>query len=296
MDRRRSTFGPDGLFPGYANAITYGSPSNQDGTPYTVSLEIKDGTDPTGNTWVHRCNGGWMKFDLTTAIDSTTHNGLWVVTAARCFDVYQQPSDWRAKIGARSNGDTTGVSTESIRYILRHPTSDIALVKLSRRPSELSPNRFMLNFPQSANHAATNRSCVLSGWGITDSLLTDNYENLPQEQYQGTVTGITRSWCRSQYYPSIDDATFPSDVICTTAQYGCNNCADTGPFPSPCKSYDYGTPLACIYGNEAIILGVGTAQDDSQSCGDAFAGQSIPPIWVSISTYWTWIRNTVNIN
>ncbi|CAH1789600.1 unnamed protein product [Owenia fusiformis] len=281
---------------GYASAITYGNPSTLDGAAYTVSLLLRDGTDPTGQTWIHRCNGAWMKFDLTTTIDSTTHNGYWVITSARCFDTYQQPSDWRAKLGARTDTDTSNVVTQGIRYILRHPTEDIAVVKLSSRPSEASPNRMRVEFPRRNSDAATNRSCTLSGWGLTDSLLTDNYENLPLEQYQATAVGITNSWCNSQYYPTIDAAVFPSDVICTTNQLGCNNCVDEGPFPSPCKSYDYGAPLACNFGSEYRLIGVGTAQDSSQSCGDAFAGVATPPMWTYVGTYWSWLANTINAN
>ncbi|XP_067329728.1 transmembrane protease serine 9 isoform X1 [Anolis sagrei] len=136
----------------------------------------------------------------------------WLVSAAHCFNEFQDPGTWTAHAGniwlSGSSGHGRGEGSQApVARILRHPSYDadsadfdLALLQLS---TPLGPSRFVqpVCLPAASHIFPAGRKCLISGWGY----LREDFLVKPEQLQKATVELLDQALCTSLYSNALTD-------------------------------------------------------------------------------------------
>jgi secreted trypsin-like serine protease len=204
-------------------------------------------------------------------------NEQWVVTAAHCATGKVAGSLY-VRLGG-SDGAPSGERANATKVIM-HPEysgntedgSDIALIKLDRRFNINTSNLAVLATKSSENAFGTPQICSkTAGWGATESSgnATRNLRNVD-------VPILSSAQCREMNGPKITDAAH----LCAGYTQGTKD---------SCQG-DSGGPLIVRAGPTGYLL-VGVV-----SYGEGCARPGKPGVYARVSTYASWVLDTIQKN
>ncbi|XP_041086183.1 transmembrane protease serine 9-like [Polyodon spathula] len=137
-------------------------------------------------------------------------NTRWIVTAAHCFERFDDPKGWKALFGTNlATGTESGAVEVHIKTIISHPqynsqTSDydVAMLELET-PLTLGTLIQPVCLPSPSHSFPPGKRCTVSGWG---QLREDN-NHLPNSLQKAVVAIIDTALCNasSAYSGSITD-------------------------------------------------------------------------------------------
>ncbi|XP_017654605.1 transmembrane protease serine 9 isoform X1 [Nannospalax galili] len=139
---------------------------------------------------------------------ATIIGARWLVSAAHCFNEFQDPADWTAYAGTvqLSGSEASMVRTRVLR-ISKHPAYDADTADFDVAVLELlRPLRFGRYVQPACLPAATHvfparRKCLISGWGY----LKEDFLVKPEVLQKATVELLDQSLCSSLYGHSLTD-------------------------------------------------------------------------------------------
>ncbi|XP_053559001.1 transmembrane protease serine 9 [Bombina bombina] len=126
----------------------------------------------------------------------------WLVSAAHCFNDFQDPAVWVAYIGTTSlSGTDSSTVKASIKNIIKHPSYDpdtadydVAVLELES-PLKMSKYAQPICLPDSTHIFHVGKKCIITGWGY---LKEDNLVK-PEVLQKATVALMDQSLCNSLY-------------------------------------------------------------------------------------------------
>ncbi|XP_073674436.1 chymotrypsin-like protease CTRL-1 [Garra rufa] len=195
----------------------------------------------------------------------------WILTAAHCL---VEPTHHYVVLGQNDLASKDEfVQVKNISKVITHPDfnkqtmhNDIALLKLSSSveiTSRISP----ICLPSSVPHIHPGTLCVITGWGITKD------EWISQFLQEATVPIVSQTRCRRVWVMNnITDA-----MICAGAS-GASSCQG-----------DSGGPLMCERSGVWYQVGI-------VSWGDEDCVKDRPVIYTRVSSFNTWISETIRLN
>ncbi|KAM4707389.1 transmembrane protease serine 9 [Discoglossus pictus] len=139
---------------------------------------------------------------------ATIINDKWLVSAAHCFNDFQDPAVWVAYIGTTSLSGSDGSTVKaSIKNIIKHPSYDpdtadydVAVLELE---SPLKFNKYSqpICLPDSTHVFPVGKKCIITGWGY---LKEDNLVK-PEVLQKATVALMDQTLCNSLYSNVVTD-------------------------------------------------------------------------------------------
>ncbi|XP_058452857.1 trypsin 3A1-like [Malaya genurostris] len=211
--------------------------------PYQVSLQM-----------YNRCGGSIL-------------NARWVLTAAHCMSVVEDPTKLTIRAGSSYFG--SGGVVVLVRQIHLHPLQngfknyDFALLELSES-LPISENIQPIPLPARTETFEDGKQCVVSGFGFED------HDELSSDLRAAFVTVDDQQWCIN-YFAGRADVT--ESMICAGFnQKGIDSCGG-----------DSGGPLAC----GGVLAGV-------SSWGMGCHTVNYPDVYARVTSALDWIHETVN--
>uniref|UniRef100_A0A8C8SM45 Transmembrane serine protease 9 n=1 Tax=Pelusios castaneus TaxID=367368 RepID=A0A8C8SM45_9SAUR len=126
----------------------------------------------------------------------------WLVSAAHCFNEFQDPAVWAAYMGTISlSGSDSSTVKAGVSRIIPHPSYntdtadfDVAVLELD---SPVSFNKYIQPacLPGPGHHFPTGRKCLISGWGY----LREDFLVKPETLQKATVELLDQALCASLY-------------------------------------------------------------------------------------------------
>lgn len=199
----------------------------------------------------------------------------WLVSAAHCFNDFQDPAVWSAILGTTTMSGTDSSSvTVMISQIIKHPLYnldtadyDVAVLELDSR---LVFNKYIqpICLPSPTYVFPAGKSCVISGWGY----ISEDNPIKPEDLQHATVILLEQTLCSELY----------SHVI--TDQMLCAGYLD-GKVDS-CQG-DSGGPLACeAPSGKFFLAGI-------VSWGVGCAEARRPGVYTRVTRVRNWILDTI---
>ncbi|XP_074834435.1 transmembrane protease serine 9 [Carettochelys insculpta] len=132
----------------------------------------------------------------------------WLVSAAHCFNEFQDPAVWAAYMGTSSlSGADSSTVKAGIGRILPHPLYDtdtadydVALLELDR-PVPFSKYIQPACLPGPGHRFRPGRTCLISGWGY----LREDFLVKPETLQKATVELLDQALCASLYSHTLTD-------------------------------------------------------------------------------------------
>uniref|UniRef100_A0A8C6I812 Transmembrane protease serine 9 n=1 Tax=Mus spicilegus TaxID=10103 RepID=A0A8C6I812_MUSSI len=139
---------------------------------------------------------------------ATIIGARWLVSAAHCFNEFQDPAQWAAQAGSvhLSGSEASAVRTRVLR-IAKHPAYDadtadfdVAVLELAR---PLPFGRYVQPacLPAATHVFPPGKKCLISGWGY----LKEDFLVKPEVLQKATVELLDQSLCSSLYGHSLTD-------------------------------------------------------------------------------------------
>uniref|UniRef100_I3N156 Transmembrane serine protease 9 n=1 Tax=Ictidomys tridecemlineatus TaxID=43179 RepID=I3N156_ICTTR len=139
---------------------------------------------------------------------ATVIGARWLVSAAHCFNEFQDPSQWVAFTGTThlSGSEASAVRSRVVR-IAKHPSYnpdtadfDVAVLELARA---LPLGRYIQPacLPAPTHVFPPGRKCLISGWGY----LKEDFLVKPEVLQKATVELLDQALCAGLYGPSLTD-------------------------------------------------------------------------------------------
>nr|XP_027808174.1 transmembrane protease serine 9 [Marmota flaviventris] len=139
---------------------------------------------------------------------ATVIGARWLVSAAHCFNEFQDPSQWVAFTGTThlSGSEASAVRSRVVR-IAKHPSYnpdtadfDVAVLELARA---LPLGRYIqpVCLPAPTHVFPPGRKCLISGWGY----LKEDFLVKPEVLQKATVELLDQALCAGLYGPSLTD-------------------------------------------------------------------------------------------
>nr|XP_020649785.1 transmembrane protease serine 9 [Pogona vitticeps] len=134
---------------------------------------------------------------------ATILSARWLVSAAHCFNEFQDPGSWTAHAGSVwLSGGGEGVGAKAgVARILRHPSYDtdtadydIALLELAE-PLAFSKYVQPVCLPAASHAFPVGRKCLISGWGY----LKEDFLIKPELLQKATVELLDQALCTTLY-------------------------------------------------------------------------------------------------
>ncbi|XP_062816702.1 transmembrane protease serine 9 [Anolis carolinensis] len=202
----------------------------------------------------------------------------WLVSAAHCFNEFQDPGTWTAHGGSvwlSGGGKGEEGSQAPVGRILRHPSYDadsadydLALLQLS---APLGPSRFVqpVCLPAAGHAFPAGRKCLISGWGY----LREDFLVKPELLQKATVELLDQALCDGLYSNALTDR-----MLCAGYLEG---------KVDSCQG-DSGGPLVCPEPSGRFFLA------GIVSWGIGCAEARRPGVYTRITRLRDWIRDTMD--
>ncbi|XP_038167635.1 transmembrane protease serine 9 isoform X1 [Arvicola amphibius] len=139
---------------------------------------------------------------------ATIIGARWLVSAAHCFNEFQDPAQWAAQAGSvHLSGSEASTVRASVLHISKHPAYDadtadfdVAVLELAR---PLPFGRYVQPacLPAASHVFPPRKKCLISGWGY----LKEDFLVKPEVLQKATVELLDQSLCASLYGPSLTD-------------------------------------------------------------------------------------------
>uniref|UniRef100_A0A8C8Z2H1 Transmembrane serine protease 9 n=1 Tax=Prolemur simus TaxID=1328070 RepID=A0A8C8Z2H1_PROSS len=139
---------------------------------------------------------------------ATIISARWLVSAAHCFNEFQDPTEWVAYVGTTYlSGSEASTVRAQVTRIVKHPLYnpdtadfDVAVLELS------GPLSFGRDIQPACLPAATHvfppgKKCLISGWGY----LKEDFLVKPEVLQKATVELLDQALCAGLYGPSLTD-------------------------------------------------------------------------------------------
>ncbi|KYO34482.1 transmembrane protease serine 9 isoform A [Alligator mississippiensis] len=132
----------------------------------------------------------------------------WLVSAAHCFNEFQDPKVWAAYAGTTSlSGIDPSTVKAGIARIITHPSYnadtadfDVAVLELA---SPMAFNKYIqpVCLPGAGHHFPAGKKCLISGWGY----LKEDFLVKPETLQKATVELLDQVLCSSLYSYALTD-------------------------------------------------------------------------------------------
>ncbi|XP_019406208.1 PREDICTED: transmembrane protease serine 9 isoform X1 [Crocodylus porosus] len=132
----------------------------------------------------------------------------WLVSAAHCFNEFQDPKVWAAYAGTTSlSGLDPSTVKAGIAQIITHPSYnadtadfDVAVLELA---SPMAFNKYIqpVCLPGAGHHFPAGKKCLISGWGY----LKEDFLVKPETLQKATVELLDQVLCSSLYSYALTD-------------------------------------------------------------------------------------------
>ncbi|XP_045400127.1 transmembrane protease serine 9 isoform X2 [Lemur catta] len=139
---------------------------------------------------------------------ATIISARWLVSAAHCFNEFQDPTEWVAYVGTTylSSSEANTVRAQVTR-IVKHPLYnpdtadfDVAVLELSG-PLPFSRDIQPACLPAATHVFPPGKKCLISGWGY----LKEDFLVKPEVLQKATVELLDQALCAGLYGPSLTD-------------------------------------------------------------------------------------------
>nr|XP_032633598.1 transmembrane protease serine 9 [Chelonoidis abingdonii] len=132
----------------------------------------------------------------------------WLVSAAHCFNEFQDPAVWAAYMGTISlSGSDSSTVKAGVGRVIPHPSYntdtadfDVAVLELD---SPVPFNKYIQPacLPGPGHHFPAGRKCLISGWGY----LKEDFLVKPETLQKATVELLDQALCASLYSHTLTD-------------------------------------------------------------------------------------------
>ncbi|CAO2641359.1 Transmembrane protease serine 9 [Lemmus lemmus] len=139
---------------------------------------------------------------------ATIIGARWLVSAAHCFNEFQDPAQWAAQAGSvHLSGSEASTVRARVLHISKHPAYDadtadfdVAVLELAR---PLPFGRYVQPacLPAATHVFPPRKKCLISGWGY----LKEDFLVKPEVLQKATVELLDQSLCASLYGPALTD-------------------------------------------------------------------------------------------
>ena len=241
--------------------VVGGSIARPHSYPWQVSLR-------SSNSQIHYCGGSILdSYHILTAAHCSTTIGKNTIVVG----------DHRNEIGQIEQEDNI-YEIEAIyphkNYNERNVRNDFMILKTTREiifNDKIQP----VCLPENDNEKFEDQDCIVTGWGLTNSVEDNGMGGLPQYLMQAKLRTLSNTECRNRWDSS--------DI------YDENICAGGKGLASSCNG-DSGGPLVCKKGNsdletERYVL-VGVVSWGQRGCGL----NRLPSVFARVSSVLGWIN------
>ncbi|XP_020666267.3 serine protease 27 [Pogona vitticeps] len=211
-----------------------------------------------------------------------THN--WIVTAAHCFRLDDDPSQYTVLLGAsKLENDWSNKQSIRVKSIIRNPryageatSGDIALVRLVY-PVRFTDYIIPICVPTANVNFPPGMKCWVTGWGD----ISEGQDLPPPKKLQKLqVPIIDIQTCRRLYNidmgQSLPRKQIQDDMMCAGYAEGMKD---------SCKG-DSGGPLMCKMNHEWLLAGI-------VSWGEGCAERNRPGVYIRLTSYQEWIQRII---
>ncbi|XP_063084964.1 transmembrane protease serine 9 isoform X2 [Cavia porcellus] len=139
---------------------------------------------------------------------ATVVGARWLVSAAHCFNEFQDPAEWEARAGSTAlSGSEAGAVRMRVASIAKHPRYDadtadfdVAVLELAR-PLPLGRLIQPACLPAASHAFPPGSKCLISGWGY----LKEDVLVKPEVLQKATVELLDQALCATLYGHSLTD-------------------------------------------------------------------------------------------
>ncbi|XP_036746745.2 transmembrane protease serine 9 isoform X1 [Manis pentadactyla] len=201
----------------------------------------------------------------------------WLVSAAHCFNQFQDPTEWVAYAGTTLlSGSEASTVRARVARVIAHPfynpdtaDFDVAVVQLGS-PLPFGRSVQPVCLPATTHVFPPRRRCLISGWGH----LKEDFLVKPEVLQKATVELLDQALCTSLYGPSLTDR-----MVCAGYLDGkVDSCQGDSGGPLVCKE-----PSGRFFLAGIVSWGIG--------CAEARR----PGVYARVTKLHDWILETISV-